>query len=65
MKETNLLSTHSLPQIRLTNELKSFRILSFPGKITSYCTKHVTLLGIADTGHNRILITDASGRLQV
>lgn len=64
MKETNLLSTHSLPQIRLTNELKSFRILSFPGKITSYCTKHVTLLGIADTGHNRILITDASGRLQ-
>lgn len=65
MKERNILSTHSLSQIKITDELRSFDTLSFPGKITSYCNEGVRVLGIADTGHHRVLIADENGALKV
>lgn len=65
MKEKNLLSPHALPQIIDTDELKSFGVLSFPGKITSYINENLRFIGIADTGHHRILITDGKGTIQV
>jgi hypothetical protein len=65
MKEKNVLSSHSLPQIRETAELKSSGVLSFPGKISTFINENVRLIGVADTGHHRILIIDANGTVQV
>ena len=65
MKEKNILSSHSLPQIRNTNELKSFNVLLFPGKIASYVKGSACFIGVADTGHHRILIIDDHDNVQV
>ncbi|XP_065212797.1 NHL repeat-containing protein 2 isoform X2 [Planococcus citri] len=53
------LSDHSLPQIQITNELTSFGMLAYPGKIAY--DKSSKRLAISDSGHHRILITDKSG----
>lgn len=65
MKEQNNLSNHSLPHIGITNELQHFKLLSFPGKVTSYCSNKTRLLAISDTGHHRILILSDTGNIQV
>lgn len=59
----NYFSSHSLPQIQLTDQLTSFGPLAFPGKIT-YCEEG-KLLAISDSAHHRILIVDDSGNVKV
>lgn len=65
MKEKNLIKSHSLPQISITDELKSHNVLSFPGKVTSFSSAEGNLLAIGDTGHNRIIVTDDRGTIKV
>lgn len=65
MKEKNLIKSHSLPQISITDELKSHEVLSFPGKVTSFSSPDGNLLAIGDTRHNRIIVTDDRGVIQV
>lgn len=65
MKEKNLIKSHSLPQIRITDELVSHKVLSFPGKVTAFSSAESNLLAIGDTGHNRVIVTDNRGLIKV
>lgn len=57
------LTNNSVQQIKAYSYPKSMDILSYPGKVT-VCDDG-SLIAIADSAHNRVLVTDASGLILV